>query len=216
MFLYKTIAEYASVEETIEKSKFIGYAKPVASREEALLFVSECKAKHKEASHNVPAFVIGEKSEMQWCSDDGEPQGTSGQPILKVIMGEGLTYLAVVVTRYFGGVKLGPGGLARAYSSLAKQAIFAAGISEVSKGRKIDIEVDYKDYQKILKNAEKEEFIIKNEKFMDKVQISVLVSCEKNEKVKEIIRDLTNGSFKILAENDWLFNIRIDNKNPVC
>ena len=98
MVYYKTAAKYGEVEQTIEKSRFIGYIKPVQNREEAEAFIAEIRALHRSATHNVPAYVIGEKSEMQWASDDKEPSGTAGAPILHLLNGEGITNVAVVVT----------------------------------------------------------------------------------------------------------------------
>ena len=134
MTLYKSIYEYAEAEYIIEKSRFIAHASPVETPEEAKLFVAEIKEKYKDATHNVPAFIFGQGMEHQWASDDGEPQGTSGMPVLKLISAEELTNLVIVVTRYFGGIKLGTGGLARAYTHAAKLAIEKAGICEVREG----------------------------------------------------------------------------------
>ena len=112
MVLYKSIYEYAEAEYIVEKSRFIAHASPAETSDEAKLFVAEIKEKYKDATHNVPAFICGPGMEHQWQSDDGEPQGTSGMPILKLISSEELTNLVIVVTRYFGGIKLGTGGLA--------------------------------------------------------------------------------------------------------
>ena len=112
MFLYNSVCEYGEAEYVIQKSRFIAHAVPVESYEEAKEFVADIKEQYRDATHNVPAIITGPKQEMQWASDDGEPSGTSGLPVLKMIAGEGLTNLAVVITRYFGGIKLGTGGLA--------------------------------------------------------------------------------------------------------
>ena len=112
MKLYSTVIEEGSAEQIIEKSKFIAYVKPVYDKQEADDYIAQIRKKHKDATHNVPAMVIGDKMQIQWASDDGEPQGTSGAPIIKMLTGAGITNVAVVVTRYFGGIKLGTGGLA--------------------------------------------------------------------------------------------------------
>ena len=109
MILYKTVMEEAEAEQTIEKSRFISHIKPVTSKEAAEEFIAEIRASYKTATHNVPAFVIGNKMQLQWASDDGEPQGTSGAPIVQMLVKEGITNVAVVVTRYFGCIKLGTG-----------------------------------------------------------------------------------------------------------
>lgn len=117
--LYKTIAKEAEATQIIERSRFIAHVKPVETREEAENFITEIKAKYRDATHNVPAMVIGDKLQIQWASDDGEPQGTSGAPMVQMLVKEGITNIVVVVTRYFGGIKLGTGGLVRAYTSSA-------------------------------------------------------------------------------------------------
>ncbi|MDR2089317.1 MAG: YigZ family protein, partial [Clostridiales Family XIII bacterium] len=104
MILYTTAAGEAEREQVIEKSRFIGCVRPVRDRAEADAFFAARRALHRTATHNVPALVLGEKGELQWASDDGEPQGTSGAPILRLLAGEGLTNVALMVTRYFGGV----------------------------------------------------------------------------------------------------------------
>ena len=116
MKLYKTVEKEASASQIIEKSKFITYVKPVSSKEEADAFIAEIRKKHKDATHNVPAMVIGDKMQLQWASDDGEPQGTSGAPMVKLLTSEEITDTVIVVTRYFGGIKLGTGGLVRAFT----------------------------------------------------------------------------------------------------
>ena len=125
---YRTITNFGQDEIIIEKSTFIGYAKPVTNEEEALAFIQEIKKKHRDATHNVPAYVLGENNEIQRCNDDGEPSGTAGVPVLEVLKKEDVRNVAVVVTRYFGGIKLGTGGLVRAYTKGAKIALEAAGI----------------------------------------------------------------------------------------
>ena len=128
MKLYNTVEKEGTAEQTIERSRFIAYVKPVSSKEEADDFVAEIRRKHRDATHNVPAMVIGDKMQIQWASDDGEPQGTSGAPMVKMLTAAGITDAVIVVTRYFGGIKLGTGGLARAYTSTAKLGLEAAGI----------------------------------------------------------------------------------------
>ena len=122
MELYKTVRKEGEAIQVIEKSRFIGHVRSVESRSEADEFIASVKAEYKDANHNVPAIVIGDKAQIQWASDDGEPQGTSGAPMVQMMVKEGLTNLAVVVTRYFGGIKLGTGGLVRAYTGTAKKS----------------------------------------------------------------------------------------------
>ena len=132
MILYRTVKKQAEAEQIIEKSRFIAHVCPVSSKEEADEFISRIKAEYKDATHNVPAMVIGDKSQIQWASDDGEPQGTSGAPIVQMLVKEGITDVVIVVTRYFGGIKLGTGGLVRAYTGSAKLGLEAAEVPFLS------------------------------------------------------------------------------------
>ena len=135
MKLYNTVRNEAEASQIIEKSKFTAHVRPVETREEAESFIAEIKNSYKDATHNVPAMVIGDKFQIQWASDDGEPQGTSGAPIVQMLVKEEITNVVIVVTRYFGGIKLGTGGLVRAYTSSAKLGLEAAGICSVQEAR---------------------------------------------------------------------------------
>ena len=127
---YKTVFESGESTIIIEKSKFIGYSRHVETEEDALTFINEIKKKNKDATHNVSAYILGEKMNAQKYSDDGEPSGTAGIPILELMKKEELTNSAIVVTRYFGGIKLGAGGLVRAYSKSAKSTLENSLISQ--------------------------------------------------------------------------------------
>ena len=127
MIRYSTVFEEGLAEQTIERSRFIAHVKPVSSKEEADAFIAAIKKQYKDATHNVPAMVIGDKFQVQWASDDGEPQGTAGQPMLNVFQREEIWNVCCVVTRYFGGILLGAGGLTRAYTRGARDALCAAG-----------------------------------------------------------------------------------------
>ena len=193
MVYYKTAAKYGEVEQTIEKSRFIGYIKPVQNREEAEAFIAEIRALHRSATHNVPAYVIGEKSEMQWASDDKEPSGTAGAPILHLLNGEGITNVAVVVTRYFGGIKLGTGGLARAYGGTARLALDAAGVAEVKEMDLLTFGIDYTYYGKI-QNSEKDGgYIIEDAAFEEKVKLTLQCEQSETERIKHMLSELTGG-----------------------
>ena len=149
MKTYKTLHSFGSDEYIVEKSTFIGYAKPIKSEEEAVEFINEIKKKHKDATHNVWAYTVGETMNIQRYSDDGEPQGTAGIPTLEVIKKEDLRDVVVVVTRYFGGIKLGAGGLVRAYTKGAKVGIEAAQIIEKVKYKEVGITIDYNQIGKV-------------------------------------------------------------------
>lgn len=139
---YKTVEKSASDEYVEKKSRFIGYAKPVNNEDEAVNFINEIKAKHRDATHNVYAYVVRENN-IQRYSDDGEPSGTAGVPVLEVIKKEGLTDVVLVVTRYFGGTMLGAGGLVRAYSHSAKLGIVAANIVEMIYSIIFEVVIEY-------------------------------------------------------------------------
>lgn len=156
MELYKTVRREAEATQIIEKSKFIAYVKPAESKEEADAFIASIRKKHRDATHNVPAMVIGDKFQIQWASDDGEPQGTSGAPIVQMLVKEGITNVAIVVTRYFGGIKLGTGGLVRAYTSSAKLGLDAAGVCSVGEVCSMHVTVDYTYLSKLQNMAASE------------------------------------------------------------
>ena len=140
---YRTVGQVGEAEIIIEKSLFIGYAAPAGTEEEALEFIQTIKKKHRDATHNVPAYVIGENNAVQRFSDDGEPSGTAGVPMLEVLKKEDLRDTVLVVTRYFGGIKLGAGGLVRAYTKAAKAALEAAGIVTRVLHQVVQVSIDY-------------------------------------------------------------------------
>ena len=191
MIRYSTIQKEGQAELIIEKSRFIGYVKPVESREEADAFIKEIRARHRDATHNVPAFVIGEKFQQQWASDDGEPQGTSGVPMLQMMVKEGITNVVVVVTRYYGGIKLGTGGLVRAYTNTAKAALEDAGIHHVKDQTVIVASMDY-TYLGKLQNEEKDGyFTIADTAYTDVITVTLHAEPEDADRVKGFLSDLT-------------------------
>ena len=213
MELYKTIKQQASAEQIIERSRFIAHAMPVSSREEADAFIASIKSQYKDATHNVPAMVLGDKSQIQWASDDGEPQGTSGAPIVQMLVSEGLTNLVIVVTRYFGGIKLGTGGLVRAYTSSAKLALDAAGVCSVLECLKLTCEIDYSylaRFQKMAAETLAEDssadsasgsvaFVLGNIAYGEKVQLELITLAENEEAVRGLVANITSGSAQILS-----------------
>ena len=213
MELYKTIKQQASAEQIIERSRFIAHAMPVSDREEADAFIASIKSQYKDATHNVPAMVLGDKSQIQWASDDGEPQGTSGAPIVQMLVSEGLTNLVIVVTRYFGGIKLGTGGLVRAYTSSAKLALEAAGVCSVQDVLKLTCEIDYSylaRFQKMAAETLAEDssadsasgsvaFVLGNIAYGEKVQLELITLAENEEAVRGLVANITSGSAQILS-----------------
>lgn len=146
---YRTVRREASAEIVIKKSRFIGHAKPVETEEDAIAFIDEIKRLHRQATHNCSAYMVGERDQHQKASDDGEPSGTAGKPILEVIKNKGLKNVAVVVTRYFGGIMLGAGGLVRAYTDGAVAGIEAAEEIVYVLHREVFVDVDYTWYGKL-------------------------------------------------------------------
>ena len=191
--IYRTIYKFGEAEEMINKSRFIGYAMPIETEEEALEFIEEIKTKHRDATHNVYAYVLGANSNTQRFSDDGEPSGTAGIPVLEVIKKEDLRNVVVVVTRYFGGIKLGAGGLIRAYIKGAKIGLEAGIITDMVLHTKTKIRIDYTSYGKIENYLINEGYLVDETVFDDAVNVFVYVEEAKLEEFYKIITDLTNG-----------------------
>jgi len=197
---YKTLQQEGIAEQIIEKSKFIAYAKPVSDRVEALEYFDSLRHQYKDATHCVPAMVLGDQFQIQWASDDGEPQGTAGAPLVHMLVKEEITNSAILVVRYFGGIKLGPGGLIRAYTSSAKLALEAAGIKQVREMVQLTFQVAYPFLQKIENLAAEGMFEIQNCDFSDVVTVTVLFTESQKQAIKTMLSDLTSGSLKILLE----------------
>ena len=215
MELYKTVRKQAEAVQVIDKSRFIAHVCPVESREEADAFLAEIREKYKDATHNVPAMVIGDKSQIQWASDDGEPQGTSGAPMVQMMVKEGLTNLIVVVTRYFGGIKLGTGGLVRAYTSSAKLGLEAAGICSVRELAELTVKIDYPHLAKIQNMASEQldldeadqvgeenfsNFRIANIQYTDKIGMKIQTLPGSLKNVEMLFQNITSGKSEILSQ----------------
>lgn len=201
MRLYSTVLGEGSAEQVIEKSRFIAYVSPAESREEAEAFIEAIRKKHRDATHNVPAMVIGDKFQIQWGSDDGEPQGTSGAPIVQMLVQEGITNVVIVVTRYFGGTKLGTGGLVRAYTSSAKNGLMAAEICDVEEMTTLTFKIDYKAFNKIQNYNFEGRVEIKDINYTDMVTFSVVTPPENEEWCKNAISGISNGEAFLLTED---------------
>lgn len=200
MKLYSTVRAEASAEQIIEKSRFIAYVSPAETREEADEFIASIRKKHKDATHNVPAMVLGDKFQIQWGSDDGEPQGTSGAPIVQMLVAQGITNVVVVVTRYFGGIKLGTGGLVRAYTSSAKLGLEAAGICDVCERQVMTYALDYTYLAKLQNLAGGALLTIENLTYTDVVQAALSCVPERADEVKNLIANLTGGQGRLCSE----------------
>ncbi|EQG68753.1 hypothetical protein QK1_0928 [Clostridioides difficile DA00142] len=200
---YRTLHEFGTDEITIEKSVFIGYAKPIKSEEEALEFINEIKKKHKDATHNVWAYTVGKNMNIQRYSDDGEPQGTAGIPTLEVIKKEALRDVAVVVTRYFGGTKLGAGGLVRAYTKGAKLGLEAGKIIYKVMYQEVKVKIDYTQLGKVQNELMNLGYFIKDTVYEDNVEIVVYSRLEDVEKLSEKMIDITSGTGKIVLGEEF-------------
>lgn len=189
----------------IEKSTFIGYAKPIKTEEEAIEFVNEIKKKHKDATHNVWAYTVGKTMNIQRYSDDGEPQGTAGIPTLEVIKKEDLRDVVVVVTRYFGGVKLGAGGLVRAYTKGAKIGIDAAKVIEKVMYKEVRIKIDYNQLGKVQNEIMNMNYFVKDTIYEDNVEIIVYSRLEEVKVLTDKMIDITSATAEIkLCEEFYL------------
>ena len=193
--LYTTVEKEACAEQTIERSRFIAYIKPVETREEAEAFFGSVNERHKDARHCVPAFVIGDKMQLQWASDNGEPQGTAGAPIVQLLVKEGITNVAVGVIRYFGGIKLGTGGLVRAYSSSARLALDAAGRHDVREVIELRTEIPYSSLGKLQNSEKSMPFEIAETGFAENVSVCLRFEPEDREAVVGMLTDLVGGKW---------------------
>lgn len=190
---YRTLAKKSSDEIIINKSRFVGYASPIVNEEEAVLFIKEISEKHKDATHNVYAYVYGKESSIQRFSDDGEPSGTAGIPVLETIKKEELRNIVVVVTRYFGGTKLGGGGLIRAYTKSAKIAINSSIIVENKLFNKLLMRVSYSSYGKIENYFIEGDYVAESIEFLEQVEIEIHIEKNKIDIVISDLMNITNG-----------------------
>ena len=190
---FRTIKEDGQVQEEIKKSRFICHAKRVYSEEEARAFITAIKKEHYKATHNCSAFIIGERSEIKRTSDDGEPSGTAGVPMLGVLENHNLTNICVVVTRYFGGIKLGAGGLIRAYAGSVALAVKEIGVIEIKEQAGIQIRMTYAQYQEY-GNFLKEHHLMELEtNFTDQVETMIFVDKDDKENIKAALIEFFNG-----------------------
>ena len=190
---YRTIKEDGQVQEEIKKSRFICHAKRVYNEEEARDFISAIKKEHYKATHNCSAFIVGERSEIKRTSDDGEPSGTAGVPMLGVLENHNLTNVCVVVTRYFGGIKLGAGGLIRAYAGSVALAVKEIGIIEIKEQAGIQIHMTYAQYQEYGNFLKEHNLIELETNFTDQVDTMIFIDKEKKDSIKADLIEFFNG-----------------------
>ncbi|MCL6601463.1 MAG: YigZ family protein [Paenibacillus sp.] len=194
---YRTVRSSGSLEVVIRKSRFIGHVMPVENEDEAVLFIEEIKKKHWNATHNCSAYTIGERDEIQRQSDDGEPSGTAGKPILEVIRNQGVKNVVIVVTRYFGGIMLGAGGLIRAYTDGAVLALEAGEVITRVLRREVFVEIDYTWLGKVENELRGRGIKTGETLFTDKVTLTCLPCNDEGDAFIAWITDLTQGQARV-------------------
>lgn len=199
---YISIAREASWECTIKRSRFIGICVPIVSEEDAGLFLERIREEYPAARHYVYAWKTNSPYLIQKYSDDGEPQGTGGRPVLDVLENANVDRGAICVVRYFGGILLGTGGLARAYSQAAAGALEEAGIKQFQRHQLFSLEVDYSVYDKLNARLEAAAFFQDEVEFTSKVKLLVGASSERVDELHLLVQDLTAGSGKLLAQGE--------------
>ncbi|ADU31875.1 YigZ family protein [Evansella cellulosilytica] len=198
---YLTVAGFGEHEITIQRSRFIAYVDRVHTEEEAQAFIEKIKKQHWNATHNCSAYMIGEHDQIQKANDDGEPSGTAGVPILEVLKQMKLKDTVVVITRYYGGVKLGAGGLIRAYSTSTSEGIKATGVVERKLTQKYKITIDYHHLGKVENEIRSSSFILDQIQYLEKVQVEAFVMTGEESMFEEWITNLTNGQ-AIIEQTD--------------
>lgn len=208
---YFTIKDESKAEFKEKKSVFIGQVKRVETEDAAKEFIQKVKSQHKEARHNVYAYIIGENKMVQRYSDDGEPHGTGGIPMLEVLKKSEITDVVVVVTRYFGGILLGTGGLARAYSKGASLAIKEAGVVEKVKGILLEIVIEYDLLGKLQHICAELNIHIENIEYTEKVKIEILCESSNLEKLESQITEVTSGKALFQEEEPKMY-FKLENR----
>ena len=194
---YRTIRQDGQAQEEIKKSRFICHAKRVYSEEEARDFIAAIKKEHYKATHNCSAFIVGEKSEIKRTSDDGEPSGTAGVPMLGVMDNHQLTNVCFVVTRYFGGIKLGAGGLIRAYAGSVALAIKEIGLIEIKEQAGLRLKMSYSQYQNFDNFLKAEDLIEFDTEFTDLVATTIYINKQEKEPLEQKLIEFFNGKIQI-------------------
>lgn len=194
---YRTIRQDGQAQEEIKKSRFICHAKRVYSEEEARDFIAAIKKEHYKATHNCSAFIVGEKSEIKRTSDDGEPSGTAGVPMLGVMENHQVTNVCFVVTRYFGGIKLGAGGLIRAYAGSVALAIKEIGLIEIKEQAGLRLKMSYSQYQNFDNFLKAEDLIEFDTEFTDLVATTIYIDKQEKEPLEQKLIEFFNGKIQI-------------------
>ena len=197
---FRTIKKDGQVQEEIKKSRFICHIKRVTTEDEAREFINTIKKEHYKATHNCSAFILGERSEMKRSSDDGEPSGTAGVPMLGVLENHQLTNVCAVVTRYFGGIKLGAGGLIRAYAGSVALAIKEIGSVHIKEQLGLRLTLSYSQYQELPNFLKAKQLQEQDTAFTDQVQTTIFVDKDDKDSVIESLIELFNGKIDIVEQ----------------
>jgi uncharacterized YigZ family protein len=201
---YYTVKGYGEHEIVIQKSRFIAYVNRVQTEEEAQTFIQEIKKKHWDATHNCSAYMIGENNQIQKANDDGEPSGTAGVPMLEVLKKKDLKDTVIVVTRYFGGIKLGAGGLIRAYGKATSEGIKATGVVERKLMRVMHTKIDYTWLGKVENELRSSIYQIKDIHYLDQVEIETYVEENQTASFTDWMTELTNGQ-AVITEGETVY-----------
>ena len=194
---YRTVYIGGEGEITEKKSRFIATVRPVVTEEEAVSFINEMKKKYWDARHNCSAFVLGERQEITRCSDDGEPAQTAGRPMLDVLIKEGITNVVVVVTRYFGGVLLGTGGLVRAYQKAVQEGLSHSIIIDKRQGIQLLVQTDYNGVGRLQYLFGQQQLAVLDAQYGVDVVFTVLVPAEQKQSIEKMIVEQTNGAARL-------------------
>lgn len=207
----KTVYKGGEGEITEKKSRFIATVRPVHSEEEALAFIEKMKKKYWDARHNCYAYILGENQTCMRSSDDGEPQGTAGHPMLDVLAGEKLYDVAVVVTRYFGGVLLGTGGLVRAYSRAVQEGLKNSTLMEKKRGIPVMLETDYTGLGKLQYLTASRQIIVLDTLYEDCVKMKILLEPDQAVAFRGEVMDMTSGK-AVWQEQEEIFYAKVDDR----
>ena len=206
---YTTVGDSASAEILIQKSRFIGHAARAETEQQAIEFIDSIKILHRSATHNCSAYLIGEHDSVQKANDDGEPSGTAGFPMLEVLKKQGLKDTVVVVTRYYGGIKLGSGGLIRAYGKTASAALSASGIVERKLHHLIKTSIDYTWLGKLENEIRQSPFPLDHLEYTEGVDLYIHVPVEKEKEFIDWINEMTNGQAHISIEDSQFLEFKL-------
>lgn len=196
-----TIKQAHSIENVISKSRFIAYIKPVSTENEAKAFIDEIKTKHKDATHNCSAYTVGPEMNIQKANDDGEPSGTAGIPMLEILKKQEIHNVCVVVTRYFGGIKLGAGGLIRAYSGAVRDVIYDIGRVELREAIPVTVTLDYDQTGKFEYELASTTFSLREQFYTDKVSYQIDVVKNEYDAFIDFLNRITSGNYDLKQED---------------